>query len=150
MRSLSITDDQLIENIASIHEYYLEKSGLNYHATTLSIALRQEMIERRLNMNQDIIYVIESKHDFREPSAFIWGHFETSTKVVTIEMLYTHPHCRNSGIATNLKLALEQWAIEKDAHSIKSTVDANNEQMIHINREQGYDITHVKMRKDLK
>ena len=32
-----------------------------------SIALRQEMIERRLNMNQDIIYVIESKHDFREP-----------------------------------------------------------------------------------
>lgn len=28
MRSLSITDDQLIENIASIHEYYLEKSGL--------------------------------------------------------------------------------------------------------------------------
>lgn len=76
--------------------------------------------------------------------------FETSTKVVTIEMLYTHPHCRNSGIATNLKLALEQWAIEKDAHSIKSTVDANNEQMIHINREQGYDITHVKMRKDLK
>ena len=25
MRSLSITDDQLIENIASIHEYYLEK-----------------------------------------------------------------------------------------------------------------------------
>ena len=107
MRSLSITDDQLIENIASIHEYYLEKSGLNCH-------------------------------------------FETSTKVVTIEMLYTHPHCRNSGIATNLKLALEQWAIEKDAHSIESTVDANNEQMIHINREQGYDITHVKMRKDLK
>ena len=65
-------------------------------------------------------------------------------------MLYTHPHCRNSGIATNLKLALEQWAIEKDAHSIESTVDANNEQMIHINREQRYDITHVKMRKDLK
>ena len=71
------------------------------------------MFERRLKMNQDIIYVIESKHDFREPSAFIWGHFETSTKVVTIEMLYTHPRFLNSGIATNLKLTLEQWAIEK-------------------------------------
>jgi len=33
--------------------------------------------------------------------------------VVTIEMLYTHPRFLNSGIATNLKLTLEQWAIEK-------------------------------------
>lgn len=150
MRILSVTDYQLIENIANIHEYYLEKSALNYYATTLSIALRQEMIERRLKMNQDIIYVIESNHDFKEPSAFIWGHFEMSTKVVTIEMLYTHPDFRNSGVGTSLKQALEQWAIEKDAHSIESTVDANNEQMIHINRERGYDVTHVKMRKDLK
>lgn len=150
MRILSVTDYQLIENIANIHEYYLEKSALNYYATTLSIALRQEMIERRLKMNQDIIYVIESNHDFKEPSAFIWGHFEMSTKVVTIEMLYTHPDFRNRGVGTSLKQALEQWAIEKDAHSIESTVDANNEQMIHINRERGYDVTHVKMRKDLK
>ncbi|MGJ0166825.1 GNAT family N-acetyltransferase [Staphylococcus hominis] len=44
-------------------------------------------------------------------------------------MLYTHPHCRNSRIATNLKLTLEQWTIEKDAHSIESTVEANNKQM---------------------
>ena len=35
MRSLSITDDRLIENIASIHEYYLEKSGLNYRYNAL-------------------------------------------------------------------------------------------------------------------
>ena len=87
------------------------------------------MFERRLKMNQDIIYVIESNHDFREPFAFTWDQFETSTKVVTMEMLYTHPHFRNSRIATNLKLALEQWAIEKDAHSIESTVEANNKQM---------------------
>ncbi|MDO0979015.1 GNAT family N-acetyltransferase [Staphylococcus hominis] len=46
-----------------------------------------------------------------------------------MEMLYTHPHFRNSRIATNLKLALEQWTIEKDAHSIESTVEANNKQM---------------------
>ena len=71
MRILSITDYQLIENIASIHEYYLEKSVSNYHATILSIALRQEIIERRLKMNQDIIYVIESNHDYRKLAAFI-------------------------------------------------------------------------------
>jgi len=65
-------------------------------------------------------------------------------------MLYTHPHFRNSRIATNLKLALEQWAIEKDAHSNESTVEANNNQMSHINRKQEYDMAHVKMRKDLK
>ena len=36
MRSLSITDDQLIDNIASIHEYYLEKSGsVSYTHLTL-------------------------------------------------------------------------------------------------------------------
>ena len=108
------------------------------------------MFERRLKMNQDIIYVIESNHDFRESSTFIWGYFETSTKVVTMEMLYTHPHFRNSRIATNLKLALEQWTIEKNAHFIESTVNANNKQMSHINRNQGYNMAHVKMRKDLK
>lgn len=43
-----MTNYQLIENIARIHEYYLEKSALNYYATTLSIALRQEIFERRL------------------------------------------------------------------------------------------------------
>ena len=48
MRILSITGYQLIDNIARIHEYYLEKSALNYYATTLSIALRQEIFERRL------------------------------------------------------------------------------------------------------
>ncbi|OFO40223.1 GNAT family acetyltransferase [Staphylococcus sp. HMSC070D05] len=41
MKSLSMTDYQLIENITNIHEYYLEKSALNYHATTFSISLRQ-------------------------------------------------------------------------------------------------------------
>lgn len=41
MKSLSMTDYQLIENIANIHEYYLGKSALNYHATTLSTGLRQ-------------------------------------------------------------------------------------------------------------
>ena len=76
----------------------------------------------------------------------IWNDYESGNDW---NVIYT-PHFRNSRIATNLKLALEQWAIEKDAHSIESTVDENNEQMIHINREQGYDITHVKMRKDLK
>lgn len=30
MRILSMTDYQLIDNIARIHEYYLEKSALNY------------------------------------------------------------------------------------------------------------------------
>lgn len=37
-----------------------------------------------------------------------------------------------------------------NAHSIESTVEANNKQMSHINRNQGYDMAHVKMRKDLK
>lgn len=65
-------------------------------------------------------------------------------------MIYTDPHFRGLGHAKRLKIALENWAIEMGAKSIEGMVDATNDAMIEFNKANGYAISHVKMRKDLR
>ncbi|MCJ1656965.1 GNAT family N-acetyltransferase [Staphylococcus sp. NRL 16/872] len=149
MQKLKIEDKKWIETIARHHEYYLEQREVDYNATRMSIALRQEMIVRRLQYSDDVIYV---EHDSNglQLIAFIWGHYERSFDTVITEMLYTSPHFRGKGYATQLKRTLERWAITQGASSIEGTVDAKNDEMIHINKARGYEVSHLKMRKDLR
>ncbi|GGG89840.1 GNAT family N-acetyltransferase [Staphylococcus pragensis] len=149
MQKLKIEDTKWIETIARLHEYYLEQREVDYNATRMSIALRQEMIVRRLQYSEGVIFI---KLDSQKAQliAFVWGHYERSFDTVITEMLYTGPHFRGKGYATQLKRMLEQWAVNQGASAIEGTVDANNEKMIHINKARGYEVSHLKMRKDLR
>ncbi|PNZ28456.1 putative acetyltransferase [Staphylococcus petrasii] len=149
MQKLKIEDTKWIETIARLHEYYLEQREVDYNATRMSIALRQEMINRRLQYSDDVIF-IELDNQASQLIAFIWGHYERSFDTVITEMLYTCPHFRGKGYAKRLKMQLEQWAVDQDASAIEGTVDAKNEEMIHINKARGYEVSHLKMRKDLR
>lgn len=144
-----IEDTKWIEKIARLHEYYLEQREVDYNATRMSIALRQEMITRRLQYSDDMI-LIEIDGQASQLIAFIWGHYEKSFDTVITEMLYTSPHFRGKGYAKQLKLQLERWAVNQGASAIEGTVDAKNEEMIHINKARGYEVSHLKMRKDLR
>lgn len=149
MRKLTVKDMEWIESIAKIQEYYIEKREIHYNATHLSIGLRQDMIIQRLKHSNDIILIELSEHTQRLIS-FIWGHFEAVQEKVITEMIYTDPHFRGLGHAKRLKIALENWAIEMGAKSIEGMVDATNDAMIEFNKANGYAISHVKMRKDLR
>lgn len=149
MRKLTVKDMEWIEFIAKIQEYYIEKREIHYNATHLSIGLRQDMIIQRLKHSNDII-LIELSEDIRRLISFIWGHFEAVQEKVITEMIYTDPHFRGLGHAKRLKIALENWAIEMGAKSIEGMVDATNDAMIELNKANGYAISHVKMRKDLR
>lgn len=46
-------------------------------------------------------------------------------------------------------MAIEQWAEDIGATSIQSTIHINNEAILNLNRQLGYDDTHIRMRKDL-
>lgn len=46
-------------------------------------------------------------------------------------------------------MAIEQWAKDIGAVSIQSTIHIKNEAMLNLNRQLGYDDTHIRMRKDL-
>lgn len=149
MRKLTVKDMEWIEFIAKIQEYYIEKREIHYNATHLSIGLRQDMIIQRLKHSNDII-LIELSEDIRRLISFIWGHFEAVQEKVITEMIYTDPHFQGLGHAKRLKIALENWAIEMGAKSIEGMVDATNDAMIEFNKANGYAISHVKMRKDLR
>lgn len=149
MRKLTVKDMEWIESIAKIQEYYIEKREIHYNATHLSIGLRQDMIIQRLKHSNDII-LIELSEDIRRLISFIWGHFEAVQEKVITEMIYTDPHFQGLGHAKRLKIALENWAIEMGAKSIEGMVDATNDAMIEFNKANGYAISHVKMRKDLR
>lgn len=149
MRKLTVEDIDWIETIAKIQEHHIERRELHYNATQLSIALRQDMIVQRLKHSDDMI-LVELRENTNHVIAFIWGHFEAVHEKVITEMLYTDPHFRGMGYAKRLKAALERWAIEKQAKSIEGTIDAKNVAMIELNKAKAYEISHVKMRKDLR
>ncbi|AGZ26060.1 MULTISPECIES: GNAT family N-acetyltransferase [Staphylococcus] len=146
MRKLTLNHQTTINEVATIHEHLLENQEFNYKATQTSIALRYEMINARLRHANDIILLLEN---YQEIKGFIWGHYESQAKTVIIELLYVYPHYRRQGLAKQLKMAIEQWAEDIGATSIQSTIHINNEAILNLNRQLGYDDTHIRMRKDL-
>ncbi|MDK4264408.1 GNAT family N-acetyltransferase [Staphylococcus warneri] len=146
MRKLTLNHQTMINEVATIHEHLLENQEVNYKATQTSIALRYEMINARLRHTNDTILLLEHNQEIK---GFIWGHYELQTKTVIIELLYVYPDYRRQGLAKQLKMAIEQWAKDIGAVSIQSTIHIKNEAMLNLNRQLGYDDTHIRMRKDL-
>lgn len=141
MRTLNKDEHNYIKQIANIHETLLSQAESNYKCTKLSIALRYEMICSRLEHTNDKIYI--------QLIAFIWGHFSNEKSMVNIELLYVEPQFRKLGIATQLKIALEKWAKTMNAKRISSTIHKTNLPMISLNKDLGYQVSHVKMYKDI-
>lgn len=146
MRKLTLNHQTTINEVATIHEHLLENQEVNYKATQTSIALRYEMINARLRHTNDTILLLEHNQEIK---GFIWGHYELQTKTVIIELLYVYSDYRRQGLAKQLKMAIEQWAKDIGAVSIQSTIHIKNEAMLNLNRQLGYDDTHIRMRKDL-
>ncbi len=146
MRTLNKDEHNYIKQIANIHETLLSQAESNYKCTKLSIALRYEMICSRLEHTNDKIYIYENEGQL---IAFIWGYFSNEKSMVNIELLYVEPQFRKLGIATQLKIALEKWAKTMNAKRISSTIHKSNLPMISLNKDLGYQVSHVKMYKDI-
>lgn len=146
MREINISENDYLWHIATIQEHMLDSLEDNYQATSLSIALRYEMIVSRLQHDNDKIYIIE---EHQQLIAFIWAHLDKAKKSVQIEMLYVNELYRNKGLATNLKKKIELWSIENHATKISGTVNRVNEDMIALNHRLGYAVSHIVMTKYL-
>ncbi|MBO1198853.1 GNAT family N-acetyltransferase [Staphylococcus simiae] len=146
MREINISESDYLWHMATIQEHMLDKFEAHYHASSLSIALRYEMIVSRLQNDKDKIYIIE---EHQQLIAFIWAHLDKVTMNVQIEMLYVNEWYRSRGLATQLKKQVEQWGIEHHAKQISGTINSTNEDMIALNNHLGYDVSHVIMTKHL-
>ncbi|WP_420802221.1 GNAT family N-acetyltransferase [Staphylococcus hyicus] len=81
--------------------------------------------------------------------AYIWGHFDAPSKIVTIESLYVSEEYRHKGIATTLKRNVERWAKSLRAQQVIGTVLASNTAMLTLNEKLGYRVQKVIMQKEL-
>lgn len=100
MEYLKQTQQQYLNEIAEIHEQQLNEQYEQYQNTTISVALRKEMIENGLMANTDVV-IIEIQQ--RRMIAFIWARYLKQYQKVIIEMLYVSEDYRNQGIAKVLK-----------------------------------------------
>ncbi|MDH9162242.1 MULTISPECIES: GNAT family N-acetyltransferase [Staphylococcus] len=147
MKKVSYQQKDYIYEIAKIHERELERQYENYHMSSISIALREEMIERGLYYKRDIILADFEKNQLK---GFIWARYEKNLDKVVIEMLYVDEQYRQQGLASRFKDAIEDWAILLGVQQIESTVAYDNIQMKNINLQRDYHISKVIMTKNLK
>lgn len=146
MEYLKQTQQQYLNEIAEIHEQQLNEQYEQYQNTTISVALRKEMIENGLMANTDVV-IIEIQQ--RRMIAFIWARYLKQYQKVIIEILYVSEDYRNQGIAKVLKKEVEIWAHAKGALEIESTVVNHNNAMKDLNFKLGYHISSVTMNKRL-
>lgn len=147
MEYLKQSHQQYLNEIAEIHERQLNQQYEQYQNTTISVALRKEMIENGLIANTDV--VITEIQD-QQMIAFIWARYLKQYQKVIIEMMYVSEDNRNQGIAKALKKEVEIWAYSRGASEIESTVVNHNHAMKNLNFKLGYYISTVTMNKRLR
>ena len=125
------SDDPLINDIATIHEY-IPSDYSDYQPKALDIALRKESIQLLMEHKGDIILV---KAQGDTLIAFIWFHIGQETH---IKSLWVDAEYRKENIATTLKQMVHQLSKDKGVNKVVSTVHKNNERMQHLNLKLGY------------
>ena len=146
MRYITYEDKHIISQIARLHESELERQNQDYQQTTLSVALREEMLLNGLYHGTDVLitHIVDDTL-----IGVIWGRYLKHEQKVIIEFLYVALRYRQQGIASKLKDEIERWAIEQGAEEIQGTVDAHNIMMQQLNQQKGYQVSKVIMTKKL-
>ena len=105
----------------------------DYEVSTIDI---EETVQKIQNTrNEDLLLVI-AEDDQRHIQGFIWAcKQEKSQESVMILSLYVTEDYRGKGVATNLKILLEEWC---RLEGIKTTVHYKNNSMMALNRKLGY------------
>ncbi len=107
----------------------------------------KETVFRIINKETEDISIIVAE-DEDVCIGFIWG--EKQSGGLMILSLYIEEEYRKKGIATELKVELEEWCIRNDINTIFTTVHSTNEKMLELNRKMGYKANMVSMSKKLK
>lgn len=146
MQYISYKDKSIISQIAQLHERELERQNQDYKQTTLSVALREEMLLNGLYYGTDILITQQIDGNL---GGVIWGRYLKREHKVIIEFLYVAFKYRQQGIASMLKDAIEAWALTNGAKELQGTVDAHNITMQQLNKQKGYQVSKVIMTKKL-
>lgn len=145
-RILQKDDIKEFNFIAEVHESLPAAWINNYIIDDEEVKKTIEELVKRHKGSQILCCIFENNDEI---IGFIWAEVnEDNSEVVDIISLWTSENYRGQGIATKLKIQLEDWTKNKtNAKKISTTVSAKNKAMLALNQKLGYEINSYKMTK---
>ncbi len=108
----------------------------DYKASTADI---EETVQRILNTKNEDLFLAIAEDNQRDLQGFIWAYKQDEPQdTVMILSLYVTENYRSHGVATNLKILLEEWCRLEGIKAIQTTVHYSNSSMLALNQELGY------------
>lgn len=146
----SNTDEKLELLLAQIAKWHNLTPKLwmpDYRASAEDI---KETIQRIKNTRNEDLFLAIAKDYQEQVQGFIWAHKQEKPQdSVMILSLYITESYRGQGVATNLKVLLEEWCRFEGIKTIQTTVHYSNKSMIALNQKLGYTPGMVYMTKAL-
>ena len=107
----------------------------------------EDAVSRMVNTDPSDLFLMTASHE-SQPIGFIWAYKQAPEKksVMILSLFVLEAH-RNSGVARQLKEALETWCAEENVEEIQTTVHFTNEKMLRLNESMGYKPGMVNMTK---
>jgi len=133
--------------IAKWHNLTPKLWVVDYRASTVDI---EETVQRIKSTKSEDLFLAIAEDYQGHVQGFIWAYKQDKPQdSVIILSLYIAEGYRGKGIATNLKLLLEEWCRLEGIETIQTTVHYNNNSMITLNQKLGYNSGMLYMTKTL-
>jgi len=150
-RRIEINDSEqseyLLNKIAVWHNLTPKLWISDYKARAEDI---EETIQRIRNTKKDDLFLAIAEDAQGQVQGFIWANKQEKPKdSIMIMSLYVTEENRGQGIATKLKILLEEWCRHKGIKTIETTTHYTNHNMIALNKKLGYVPGMVHMTKKL-
>lgn len=137
----------LLLQIAKWHNLIPKLWIPDYKVSELNI---KETVQRIKNTKKEDLFLAIAEDKQGCIQGFIWAcKQEKPQDSVMILSLYVTEDYRGQGVATNLKMLLEEWCRQEGIKAIETTVHYSNNPMIELNKKLGYTPGMVYMTKTL-
>ncbi len=108
----------------------------NYRASTVDI---EKTVKRIKDIKKGDLFLAIAEDEQGQAQGFIWACKEDNLqKSIMILSLYITEGYRGRGLATNLKVLLEDWCRVEGIKTIHTTTHYDNHNMIALNQKLGY------------
>lgn len=146
----SYTDEKLellLIQIARWHNLTPKLWIPDYKASKADV---EETVQRILNTKNEDLFLAIAEDDQGDLQGFIWAYKQKEPQdTVMILSLYVTENYRGHGVATDLKILLEEWCRLRGIKEIQTTVHYSNSNMLTLNQKLGYIPGMVYMTKKL-
>lgn len=146
----SSTDKELellLIQIAKWHNLTPKLWMPDYRVSNIDI---EKTVQRIKNTKNEDLFLTIAEDNQGQVQGFIWAYKQEKPQdSIMILSLYTTEDYRRCGVATNLKLLLEEWCRHEGIKTIQTTTHYNNHNMMALNQKLGYTPGMVYMTKTL-